>query len=96
MLLEAHVPKQVYASPLVRAVIIAKWRSFALPKLKRQALYFGLYFLVFVVYQVSCPRCKWEGQVAKHAGWYVSAVADLRLLDGLPPGAAAGAGGADQ
>jgi hypothetical protein len=62
MLLEAHVPKQVYAIPLVRAVIIAKWRSFAQPRLQWQAGFFGVYLLVFVLYQVSGPRCEWAGQ----------------------------------
>jgi hypothetical protein len=55
MLLEEQAPEEVYASPLVRAVVLAKWHAFARPELRRQACWLALYLALFAAYQVRMP-----------------------------------------
>jgi hypothetical protein len=98
MLLDAHVPQDVFARPLVRSIIIAKWRGFAMPVLKWQAWRFGLYFSLFVVFQVGagggCSKqsCRAACSVLCTE---VSLAMPQRLTD-CPLLLAADTGGADQ
>jgi hypothetical protein len=63
-LLEEQAPDEVYASPLVRSVVLAKWHAIALPKLQCQACWFALYMALFIAYQVSkraaAAVCDWQ------------------------------------
>jgi hypothetical protein len=67
MLIDVGAPQDVYASPLVRAVVLAKWHAFARPELRRQACWFGAYLTVFSAFQVQ-PQSRTQQLVFASCG----------------------------
>jgi hypothetical protein len=79
---EEQAPGKVYASALVRSLVLAKWHAIAAPELWRQACWFALYVALFIAYQVStaglwglaaCMACScWRrtlAAAAPHVAW---------------------------
>jgi hypothetical protein len=92
LLLQANVPEEVFASKLVRSMVLAKWHTFALPRIKLQAAWFAAYLALFIAYQVRARARCGGGQQRQSSpglsGRSVSFVDD--------PSSPAGAGGPDQ
>jgi hypothetical protein len=65
LLLRADVPEQVFASKLIRSMVLAKWHTFALPRIKLQGAWFVAYLAIFIAYQVRAGSAVSGGLAAQ-------------------------------
>ena len=63
MLLDGEVNKSLFATPVVKAIVLAKWNAFARLELMKQAAAFAVQLALFITWQVgficqqSYPTC---------------------------------------